>query len=383
MEKNEITVPFLDLQQIHDGIADELNHAVAKVIRSGAYILGEFVEEFEAKFARYQHSRHCIGVGNGLDAISLSLRALGIGPGDDVLVPSNTFIATWLAVTHAGANPIAVEPDPTTHLIDAEKLQEAITPRSKAVIVVHLYGQMPDMARISEFCRKRGLVLIEDSAQAHGAEYRGQRAGAWGQAAAFSFYPGKNLGAIGDAGAVVTNDDATANKIRQLRNYGSEQKYVHECLGFNSRLDPLQAAILTCKLEYLDQWNARRREIANLYFSLLQDVPSLVLPRIVTGSAHVWHLFVVQHKSRDAVRKILADKGIQTLIHYPIPPHKQNAYAMNQFPALPVAERLATEVLSLPMGPHLTDQQVSLAAERLIAACKQQPALATSAATPL
>lgn len=347
-------VPFLELHPAYLELKPEIDAAVARVLDSGYYILGPEVEAFEADFARYCEAGHAVGVGNGLDALVLALRALGIGEGDEVLVPSNTFIATWLAVSAVGALPVPVEPDPATHNIDPARLAAALTGRTRAVIAVHLYGQPADLAALSSFCADHGLRLIEDAAQAHGARHRGRRIGAEGDIACWSFYPGKNLGALGDGGCVTTADATLAERVRLLRNYGSREKYVHEETGTNSRLDPVQAAILRVKLAHLDAWNDRRRAIAALYLDRLRDT-SLVLPEVPEWAEPVWHLFVVRHNDRDGLRKALHEAGIGTLIHYPIAPHMQKAYAsLGMAPeALPIARQLSAEVLSLPIGPHL------------------------------
>jgi dTDP-4-amino-4,6-dideoxygalactose transaminase len=373
MQATETRVPFLDLACIHKQMAAELTDAFAGILAGGAYILGEPLERFENEFAIYQNTRYCVGVGNGLEALSLSLRALGVGPQDDVLVPANTFIATWLAVSQVGARPVPVEPDPDTHLVDAAALRKAQTAATKAVIVVHLYGQPAKMDDIVDFCKSEGLFLVEDAAQAHGAEFKGRRVGSFGEAGAFSFYPGKNLGALGDAGAVTTNSESLADALRLLRNYGSAVKYIHEKQGFNSRLDALQAAILSVKLKYLDAGNERRREIAQKYFSGLKAACGLKLPAVVEGAKHVFHLFVVRHRRRDELQKQLSEAGIQTIIHYPLPPHLQNAYRGNSYDCgpLPVAEQLAGEVLSLPMGPHLTDEQVDYTIAQVMRICNE------------
>ncbi|MBN8716001.1 DegT/DnrJ/EryC1/StrS family aminotransferase [Thermomonas sp.] len=347
-------IPFLDLKAPHQELLAELDAVWARVRDSGWYILGPEVEAFEQEYATYCGARHCVGVANGLDALHLVLRALGVGAGDEVIVPSNTYIATWLAVSQCGAVPVPVEPDPATHNLDPERVEAAITPRTKVILPVHLYGQPADLDPILSIARRHGLRVLEDAAQAHGARYKGQRIGAHGDAVAWSFYPGKNLGALGDAGAVTTNDAAVADRLRVLRNYGSRVKYVNDVQGWNSRLDPLQAAILRVKLAHLDEWNARRAEIAALYLRELADC-GVVLPQVPDWAQPVWHLFVVRHPRRDELQQRLAQAGIQTLIHYPIPPHRQQAYAGLGLAegALPIAERLAAEVLSLPMGPHL------------------------------
>lgn len=352
-------IPFLDLKASHAELQEELEQAFRCVVASGWYILGSEVDRFEQVFAAYCGVDHCVGVANGLDALHLILRGYGIGERDEVIVPSNTYIATWLAVSHAGATPVPVEPDERTCNLDPSHIEAAITPRTRAIIAVHLYGQPADMDAINAVAKKHGLKVIEDAAQAHGARYKGRRVGSLGDAAGFSFYPGKNLGAIGDGGAVTTRDPELADRIRVLRNYGSRVKYHNEIRGFNSRLDELQAAILREKLKKLDEWNSRRTAIASAYLEQLKGVP-LVLPTVPDWADPVWHLFVVRTPQRDALQKHLADQGIGTMIHYPIPPHLQPAYTDLGYGegAFPVSERIHREVLSLPMGPHLTEEQV-------------------------
>jgi dTDP-4-amino-4,6-dideoxygalactose transaminase len=364
-----MNVPFLDLKAAYAELQDELDAAYRRVQESGWFILGQECEAFEAEFAAYCGAAHCVGVGNGLDALHLVLRAWEIGAGDEVIVPSNTFIATWLAVSYAGATPVPVEPDARTYNLDPARIEEAITPRTKAIIPVHLYGQPADMEPIDELAAKYGLLVLEDAAQAQGASYRGRRAGGLGHAAGFSFYPGKNLGAHGDAGAVVTNDAALADKIRVLRNYGSRVKYDHEALGFNARLDELQAALLRVKLTKLDEWNARRRRVAEFYLQTLEGAPDLALPHVPAWADPVWHLFVVRHPERARLQAHLTAAGIGTIIHYPCPPHLQPAYAELAYAPgrLPHAEQMAAEVLSLPMGPHLSDDAAQYVVEQLAA----------------
>ncbi|MGE0372456.1 MAG: DegT/DnrJ/EryC1/StrS family aminotransferase [Gammaproteobacteria bacterium] len=361
-------IPFLDLKAPHAELRDELRAAVERVLDSGRYVLGGEVEGFEREFAGYCGAAHCIGVGNGLDALHLILRAYGIGEGDEVIVPSNTYIATWLAVSHAGAVPVPVEPDERTYNIDPARIEAQITARTRAIIAVHLYGQPADMDAINAVAGKHRLKVIEDAAQAHGARYKGRRAGSLGDAAGFSFYPGKNLGAIGDGGAVTTNDAGLAERIRMLRNYGSVRKYHHEATGFNSRLDELQAAILRVKLKRLDEWNDRRRRLAAAYLKELDgSLPGL--PWGPDWAEPVWHLFVVRVARRAALQASLSAQGIETMVHYPVPPHAQAAYAhMGLAPgSLPIAEAIHREVVSLPMGPHL-----ELAAARRVAAALRQ-----------
>ena len=351
-------IPFLDLHAGYAELRTEIDAAIARVLDSGWYILGPEVEAFEAEFATYCEATHCVGLANGLDALHLALRAMDVGPGDEVIVPSNTYIATWLAVSQCGATPVPVEPDPATHNLDPALIEAAITPRTKVILPVHLYGQPADLDPILAIARKHGLRVLEDGAQAHGARYKGQRIGGHGDAVAWSFYPGKNLGALGDGGAVTTDDPALAERLRVLRNYGSRVKYVNEVQGWNSRLDPLQAAVLRVKLAHLDAWNARRAALAQVYLDGLRDT-GLVLPHVPEWAEPAWHLFVIRHPQRDALQQALADAGIGSLIHYPIPPHKQQAYAEAGYPAdaFPLASQLATEVLSLPMGPQLLTEQ--------------------------
>lgn len=362
-----MTVPFLDLHAAYLELQDELDAAYRRVVDSGWYILGEEVERFESELAAYCDADHCIGVGNGLDALHLILRAYGIGPGDEIIVPSNTYIATWLAVSQVGATPVPVEPDERTYNIDPARVEAAITPRTRAMMPVHLYGQPADLDPILDIARRHGLKVIEDAAQAHGARYKGKRIGAHGDAVAWSFYPGKNLGALGDGGAVTTNDPVLAERLRMLRNYGSRVKYVHDVLGCNSQLDPLQAAFLRAKLRHLDTWNVRRAAIASAYLEGLADT-DLILPQVPDWAEPVWHLFVVRHPQRDALQRQLGAAGIGTHIHYPIPPHKQQAYAPGGSPpdGLPLAAGLADEVLSLPMGPQLTRSDRDRVLDRLV-----------------
>lgn len=358
-------IPFLDLKAPYLELKRELDEAIARVVSSGWFIGGEEVDQFEADYANYCGATYTVGVANGLDALHLALRAMDVVPGDEVIVPSNTYIATWLAVSQCGATPVPVEPDPRTFNIDPALIEAAISPATRVILPVHLYGQPADMDPILAIARKHGLRVLEDGAQAHGARYKGQRLGAHGDAVAWSFYPGKNLGAMGDGGAVTSNDPQLADRIRVLRNYGSRVKYVNEVQGYNSRLDPLQAAILRVKLAHLDEWNARRSAIAARYHQGLQGC-GLTLPHVPDWAEPVWHLYVVQNLQRDALHKALADDGVGTLIHYPIPPHLQQAYGYAGWEQgdFPLAERLADQVLSLPMGPFLSiseaDQVIEL-----------------------
>lgn len=362
-------VPFLDLKAAYLELQREIDAAIKRVLDSGWYILGKEVKQFEQEFADYCEAKHCIGVGNGLEALHLILRTYGIGEGDEVIVPSNTYIATWLAASYAGATPIPVEPDERTYNIDPTLIEAAITPRTRAIIAVHLYGQPADMDAINAIARKHNLKVIEDAAQAHGARYKGKRVGTLGDAAGFSFYPGKNLGAIGDGGAVTTSDSDLAAKVRMLCNYGSSAKYHNEVKGFNSRLDELQAAFLREKLKKLDEWNGRRKVISAEYLNALRDC-NVVLPHVPEWADPVWHLFVVRNSQRDQFQKNLSEAGIGTMIHYPIPPHMQPAYADLNLPAgsYPIAERIHREVLSLPMGPHLSAAEQSKVIAELIQA---------------
>lgn len=352
-----ISVPFLDLNRAHNAIRSELDSAYHRVVNSGWFILGPELEAFEAEFATYSQVKHCVGVGNGLEAIHLILSAYGIGAGDEVIVPSNTFIATWLAVTQCGAVPVPVEPLPHTHNINPRPIEAAITPRTKAIIPVHLYGLPAEMDEVNSIAKKHGLLVIEDAAQAQGAKYKGRRAGSLGHAAATSFYPGKNLGALGDGGAVLTNDPEIAKRVRRLRNYGSSIKYKHEHLGYNSRLDELQAAFLRIKLARLDQWNAQRRVVAQKYTQLLQTA-NVILPAVPPDLESVWHLYVIRSDRRDLLRKHLNENGISTAIHYPEPPHLQACYHDFAHLSLPIAKTLAGEVLSLPMFPMLDNFEI-------------------------
>jgi dTDP-4-amino-4,6-dideoxygalactose transaminase len=353
-------VPFLDLGEAYREVQAELDAAVSRVLASGWYILGPEVAAFEEEFAAYCGATSCIGVGNGLDALTLALRAMDVGPGDEVIVPSNTYIATWLAVSHCGAIAVPVEPLEATFNLDPARVESAITPRTKVVLPVHLYGQPVDLDAILAVSKKHGLRVLEDAAQAHGALYKGRRIGSHGNAVAWSFYPSKNLGAIGDGGAVTTSDPDIDARIRSLRNYGSKNKYVNDVLGYNSRLDPIQAAVLRVKLKHLDAWNVRRRIIAAEYQEGLAGC-GLVLPQSPHWAVPVWHLYVIRSSRRDRLKSRLEKSGIDAAIHYPIPPHRQHAYASAHLEpeACRLAARLADEVLSLPIGPHLTSGQVS------------------------
>lgn len=361
-------VPFLELRPVYDELRAEFDAAYHRVMDSGWYLLGAELEQFESEFASYCGAAHCVGVANGLDALHLILQACGIGPGDEVIVPSNTYIATWLAVSYAGATPVPVEPDPLTYNLDPARIERAITLKTRAIMPVHLYGQPTDMDPILTIARAHKLKVIEDAAQSHGARYKGRCTGSLADAAGISFYPSKNLGAFGDAGAVTTNDADLAARIRILRNYGSQKKYEHTCKGYNSRMDELQAAFLRVKLRRLDQWNARRRAIAAHYLAELRGIPALKLPFVPEWAEPVWHLFAVRHPRRDALQSSLAATGIGTLIHYPIPPHLSGAYSSSGWRPgeFPIAEEIANTELSLPLDPHLTleHQQIVIQAVR-------------------
>ncbi len=353
-------IPFNDFASPYQELQGELDEAYQRFMRSAWYILGKEVEAFEREYAEYCGTTHCVGLGNCLDALHLILRAYDIGPGDEVIVPSNTYIATWLAVSYAGATPVPVEPDERTFNLDPERIGAAITPRTRAIMPVHLYGQTADMDPIMEIARKHRLKVIEDAAQAQGGLYKGRKAGGLGDAAGHSFYPTKNLGAFGDAGAVTTNDPELAERVRTLRNYGSKKRYYNEVKGVNSRLDELQAAFLRVKLRHLDKWNGRRAEVAKAYLPELAKLPGLMVPFVPDWATPVWHLFVVRHAKRDLFQQKLTELGIGTLIHYPVPPHLSGAYAemREKLGSQPIAEMMAETVLSLPIGPHLKQEQI-------------------------
>ncbi|HEX8777279.1 MAG TPA: DegT/DnrJ/EryC1/StrS family aminotransferase [Rhodanobacter sp.] len=361
-------VPFLDLKDVHADYVDELKAAAARVIDSGRYVLGEELAAFEREFAAWCGVRHAVGVGSGLDALALILRGyLGLGAlaeGDEVIVPGNTFIASFLAISGNRLVPVPVEPDPATFNLDPACVAAAIGPRTRAIMAVHLYGQLADMSALAGLARRHGLLLIEDAAQAHGAASEGRRAGAFGDAAAFSFFPAKNLGALGDGGAIVTGDARLARRVAALRNYGSEVKYHHLFQGINSRLDEIQAALLRVKLRHLDEDVAKRRYVAQRYGEGIRH-PQIVLPKVACEERHAWHLFVVRCRHRDVLKQHLQARGVQSQVHYPVPPHHQPAYAELHEIRLPVTERLHEEVLSLPLGPALGE----VAVERVIDAC--------------
>lgn len=368
MDRAHHPVPFLDLKAINLARREALAATFARVLDSGWYMLGSELAGFEGEYAAYCEAAHCVGVANGLDALVLALRAMDIGPGDEVIVPSNTYIASWLAVSHVGAVPVPVEPAPGSYNLDPARIEAAITPRTRAVMPVHLYGQPADLRSILDIARRHGLRVLEDAAQAHGAAFEGRRIGAHGDAVAWSFYPGKNLGALGDGGAVTTDDAALAERLRVLRNYGSRVKYHNEVIGWNSRLDELQAALLRVKLPHLDAENQRRAQIAAQYLDGLAGL-DLVLPTVPAFAMPVWHLFVVRHPHRDELARRLSERQVGTMIHYPVPPHLQPAYAPLGLArgALPISEAIHEQVLSLPIGPTQTDAQT----EQVIAALRQ------------
>lgn len=344
-------LPFLDLEVVQQPFEGQMKSAMEKVLTSHWYVLGEEVQQFEAEFASYCNVEHCVGVGNGLDALLLIMKAMDIGSGDEVIVPANTFIATWLAVQQCGATPVPIEPIETTYNIDTQKIEAAISNKTKAIVAVHLYGQPAAMSEINLIAKKHNLKVIEDAAQAHGARYQGQPVGSLSDAAAFSFYPGKNLGAMGDGGAVTTNDAQLAEKISMLRNYGSKNKYHHEMCGVNSRLDEVQAAVLRVKLAFLEEQNRQRSALADYYSSVLASA-SVTLPLITDQAEPVWHLYVIRTDKRTALQNLLKEHNIETGVHYPIPPHLSLAFKGIQNVALPITERLSNEVLSLPMYPN-------------------------------
>lgn len=353
-------IQFLDLKFPHVELAGELDEAIKRVVNSGWYILGPEVESFEQEFANFCGAKFAVGVANGLEALHLTLRSMGIGPGDEVIVPSNTYIATWLAVSQCGAIPVPVEPDELTFNIDPTKIEAAITRKTKAVLPVHLYGQSADVLAITSICDAHSLHILWDAAQAHGAKFLSQTVGGERDAVAWSFYPGKNLGALGDGGAVTTNDEGIAARLRVLRNYGSKKKYHNEVPGYNSRLDELQAAILRVKLKHLNRWNSARNRIAQKYSNALRLLAGLTVPSVPDWSEPVWHLYVIRHQQRDALQEHLSGRGVGTMIHYPIPPHLQPAYAPLGFSQgqFPISEAMHREVLSLPISPSLTDNEI-------------------------
>jgi dTDP-4-amino-4,6-dideoxygalactose transaminase len=359
---SEIRVPFQNFRAAYDELKSELDEAYHRFMESGWYVLGNELLSFENEYAAYCQTEHCVGVANGLEALHLALRAMDCGPGDEIIVPTNTYIATWLAVSQVGAVLVPVEPDPCTYNLDPEKVAAAVSPRTKCILSVNLYGQPTDYDSLLEISRKHGIKLAIDNAQAHGARYKGRPVGGIADVECHSFYPSKNLGAYGEAGAVTTRDPVIADRIRVLRNYGSRIRYQNEVAGYNSRLDELQAAFLRVKLRHLDAWNARRSALAGQYITHLAAMAApLVLPTVPSWADPVWHLFVIRHPQRDRLQKHLADLGIQTIIHYPVPPHLSGAYQSLGLVTgmFPIAEQLANEVLSLPIGPHTPSSHVS------------------------
>jgi len=350
-------VTSVDFQKEYEILKGELDNAYSRVMQSGKYILGQEVSNFEKEFARYCGSKYCVGVGNGLDALHLALRALGIGKGDEVIVPSNTYIATWIAVSITGAMPVPVEPQENTYNIDPSLIERAITHKTKAILPVHLYGQPADMDPILDIAEKHDLKVIDDAAQAHGAKYKGKRVGSLADITCFSFYPTKNLGAIGDGGAITTNDPELAENVRMLRNYGEYKKYMNKIIGYNSRLDELQAAFLRVKLNHLDEIIRKKGTIAERYLDEISN-SSIVMPHFMKDVVHVWHQFVIRSTARNSLRMYFHQKGIETLIHYPIPPHLQESYRHVIRGPFPLAEKIAKEILSLPISWTLEEDSV-------------------------
>lgn len=359
-------IPFLDFKPMHSEIEKEINEKFLEVYRSNWLILGEQVESFEKEFADYCDVKYCVGVGNGLEALTLILKAYSIGAGDEVIVPSNTYIATALAVSNVGAKPIFVEPNIETYNINPDIIEKAITNKTKAIMAVNLYGQAANIDSINNIAKKYNLKVIEDSAQAHGSLYNGKKAGSLGDASGFSFYPGKNLGALGDAGAVTTNDKELADRIKILRNYGSDKKYHNLYKGYNSRLDELQAGFLRVKLKYLDKWNNERRKIAEIYLNNIKN-SKIVLPYVPNYANPIWHIFIVRTEQRNKLQNYLKENDIGTLIHYPIPMHLQPAYKELNFKKgnFPIAEKIANEVLSLPMWYGMKDEEIQYVIDKI------------------
>ena len=362
-----MNIPFVSFEGMHAPIKSEMLQAFEAFYDSNWFILGDRVKAFEASYASFNNTDHCVGVSNGLDALHIALRVLGIGAGDEVIVPSNTYIATLLAVSYVGATPILVEPDIRTYNIDPDKIEAAITSKTRAIMPVHLYGQSCEMEAIMSIARKYNLHIIEDNAQSQGASYKSKFTGSWGDINGTSFYPGKNLGALGDAGAITTNSKDLADKAAVLRNYGSQKKYYNELIGYNMRLDECQAAFLSIKLKHLAEWTRQRQEIGTWYNEALAGIENLVLPFTAADAIHVYHLYVVRTNRRDELQAHLATKGIQTLIHYPIPPHLQEAYKHLGFGkgAYPIAEEIASTCLSLPMWPGMTKEMVDIIAQQI------------------
>lgn len=360
-------IPFLNLKQLNEPFENDFEHAYREFIQSGWYILGERVSAFEKEYSDFNNVQHTIGVANGLDGLILGLKALNIGYGDEVIVPSNTYIASWLAVSYLGAKPVPVEPRIETYNINPDLIDAAITPKTKAIMPVHLYGQICEMEEIMKIARNHNLYVIEDNAQSQGASYKGKVSGSWGHCNGTSFYPGKNLGALGDGGAVTTNDADLARILRVMRNYGSEKKYYNEVKGINSRLDEIQASFLSIKLKQLNEDNAKRVEVARLYFRLLEGVGDLTLPQLAENATSVFHIYLIRTKKRDELQTYLTENGIGTMIHYPVPPHLQEAYRDLGFESgdFPIAEEIAQTALSLPLWPGMTKTMVKVIAESI------------------
>ncbi|MCW3127499.1 MAG: Glutamine--scyllo-inositol transaminase [Bacteroidetes bacterium] len=366
-------VPFVSLRPVHDKLQKEIQLKLSALIEKSDFILGAEVDLFEKEYAQVSETKYCIGISNGLDALKISLKAAGIGKGDEVIVPANTYIASIFAILDAGATPVLAEPDKTTYNITAENIKSAITPRTKAVMPVHLYGQPCDMDAIMEMAEQNKILVIEDNAQAQGAEYKGRRTGSFGHMNATSFYPSKNLGAMGDAGAITTNSETLDRSARLLRNVGCGSKYHHEVVGYNARMDTMQAGVLNSKLPYLNEWNKERKEIASRYIHNLKECSSIILPEAIDGAEHVYHLFVIRLRERDALQQYLTQNEIQTLIHYPVPCHLQPAlghlgFKKGQFP---VTEELSQTCLSLPVFIGMTESQIDFVSENIIAFDKQ------------
>ncbi len=357
-------IKFLDLERVNNRFRAQIDNKIKTILDKGWYLQGDEDKTFEENFAKFVGTKHCIGCANGLDALNLIIRAYGFGANDEIIVPANTYIASILAISQNGCTPVLVEPSIITYNIDPDLIEEKITPKTKAIMVVHLYGQAVQMEKITEIAKKYNLKIIEDSAQAHGALYKGKMTGNLGDASGFSFYPGKNLGCMGDSGAVTTNDDELAKKIRAIANYGSDYKYHHIYKGINSRLDEIQAAVLDIKLPYLNKDNERRREISKYYRENIKN-PSIILPKVYDELSHVWHIFAIRTKNRDNLQKYLKENNVQTNIHYPTPPHKQGAYREWENISFPISEEIHATELSLPMSPVMEDGEVQKVVELL------------------
>ncbi len=361
-------IPFLNFAPMHSAIREEMSTGFNRVYDSYWYVLGKEVEQFELSYAEFNQVKHCIGLSNGLDALHLALKACGIKEGDEVIIPSNTYIATALAVSYVGAKPVFCEPRLDTYNLNPELIEELITDKTKAIMPVHLYGQACEMEEILRISKKYNLIIIEDNAQSQGASYNGILTGTWGDVNGTSFYPGKNLGALGDAGAVTTNNDGIAQTIRVLRNYGSQKKYYNEVVGHNMRMDELQAALLSIKLSKLNEWTDQRRWIAEKYVEYLGNVSEIILPKVALKATHVYHLFVIRTIKRDELQNYLNENGIGTLVHYPIPPHLQEAYKdlNHQVGDFPIAEEIANTALSLPMWPGMTEDEIRYISSHIV-----------------